>query len=126
MILLPGPIASLYTNDAAVVATAAQLMLLAGVFQFADGIQVASNGALRGLKDTRVPMGLTMFAYWMVGMPVGWYLAFQHDLGARGMWMGLVAGLSVAAVVLFARFWRISGRANWPEDAGSTPVPFHT
>jgi multidrug resistance protein, MATE family len=126
MVLLPTQIASLYTSDAAVVATAAQLMLLAGVFQFADGIQVASNGALRGLKDTRVPMGLTMFAYWIVGMPVGWYLAFDRGLGARGMWMGLVAGLSVAAVLLFARFWRTSGRADWPEDVGAGPLPFHT
>jgi multidrug resistance protein, MATE family len=126
MIVLPTPIAQLYTNDAAVVATAAQLMLLAGVFQFADGIQVASNGALRGLKDTRVPMALTLFAYWIVGMPVGWYLAFPHGLGARGMWMGLAAGLSVAAVLLFARFWRTSGRAEWPADVGSAPVPFHT
>ncbi|HEY4091301.1 MAG TPA: MATE family efflux transporter [Luteibacter sp.] len=126
MVLLPASIARLYTSDAAVVATAAQLMLLAGVFQFADGIQVASNGALRGLKDTRVPMALTMFAYWIVGMPVGWFLAFDRGLGARGMWMGLVAGLSVAAVLLFARFWRTSGRAAWPEDVGTAPVPFHT
>lgn len=126
MVLLPAQIARLYTSDAAVVATAAQLMLLAGVFQFADGIQVASNGALRGLKDTRVPMGLTMFAYWIVGMPVGWYLAFDRGLGARGMWMGLVAGLSVAAILLFARFWRTSGRSDWPEDVGGSPVPFHT
>jgi multidrug resistance protein, MATE family len=126
MVLLPTQIAQLYTSDAAVVATAAQLMLLAGVFQFADGIQVASNGALRGLKDTRVPMGLTMFAYWIVGMPVGWYLAFDRGLGARGMWMGLVAGLSVAAVLLFARFWRTSGRAEWPVEVDSNPVPFHT
>ena len=126
MVLLPRQIASLYTSDAAVVATAAQLMLLAGVFQFADGIQVASNGALRGLKDTRVPMVLTMFAYWIVGMPVGWYLAFDRGLGARVMWKGLVAGLSVAAIVLFARFWRTSGRTDWPEDVDSRPVPFHT
>ncbi|QWT19190.1 MATE family efflux transporter [Bacillus sp. NP157] len=126
MILLPTSIARLYTNDVGVITMAAQLMLLAGVFQFADGIQVASNGALRGLKDTRVPMGLTMLAYWGVGMPVGWYLAFPHGLGARGMWMGLVAGLSMAAVLLFGRFWRSSGRPTWPVDAGDEPVPFHT
>jgi MATE family multidrug resistance protein len=126
MLLLPGPIASLYTNDPAVVAMASQLLILAGFFQFSDGIQVASNGALRGLKDTRVPMGITMFAYWGVGVPVGWWLAFPRDLGARGMWMGLIAGLSMAAVLLFLRFWRSSATGRWPEDAGTGPLPIHT
>jgi MATE family multidrug resistance protein len=126
MLLLPGPIASLYTNDPAVIAMASQLLILAGFFQFSDGIQVASNGALRGLKDTRVPMGITMFAYWGVGVPVGWWLAFPRDMGARGMWMGLIAGLSMAAILLFLRFLRSSATGRWPEDAGSTPVPIHT
>ncbi|WP_243042665.1 MATE family efflux transporter [Dyella sedimenti] len=106
MLGIPHLLARLYTHDAAVIALAAQLMVLAGVFQFSDGIQVTSNGALRGLKDTRVPMVITLFAYWGVGMPVGWWLAFHQGLGARGMWMGLVAGLTMAALMLFARFWR--------------------
>ncbi|GGA12178.1 MATE family efflux transporter [Dyella caseinilytica] len=110
MLGFPHAIASLYTHDKTVIALASQLLLLAGLFQFSDGIQVASNGALRGLKDTRVPMAITLFAYWMVGMPVGWWLAFHLDLGARGIWMGLIAGLSVAAVLLFARFWISSRR----------------
>jgi MATE family multidrug resistance protein len=113
MLSLPGWIASLYTRDATVIALATRLLLLAGVFQFSDGIQVASNGALRGLKDTRVPMALTLIAYWVIGMPVGWWLAFRQGLGARGMWMGLIAGLSVAAVLLFTRFWRSSVRERW-------------
>ncbi len=106
MLSMPHVIASLYTRDVGVIATATELIMLAGFFQFSDGIQVASNGALRGLKDTRVPMVFTLFAYWMVGMPVGWWLAFRQGLGARGMWMGLIAGLSMAAVLLFTRFWR--------------------
>ncbi len=113
MLSLPHLIASLYTRDAAVIALATQLIVLAGVFQFSDGIQVASNGALRGLKDTRAPMAMTLFAYWVIGMPVGWWLAFRHGLGARGMWMGLVAGLSVAAILLFTRFWRSSVTERW-------------
>lgn len=108
MLLVPQRIAALYTSDAAVIALAAQLLVLAGLFQFSDGIQVAANGALRGLKDTRIPMFVTMFAYWGVGMPVGWWLAFPHGLGARGMWMGLIAGLSVAAALLSWRFHRLS------------------
>lgn len=110
MLDFPHVIASLYTHDKTVIALAAQLLLLAGLFQFSDGIQVASNGALRGLKDTRVPMAITLFAYWGVGMPVGWWLAFHVGLGARGIWMGLIAGLSVAALLLFVRFWRSSYR----------------
>lgn len=113
MLSLPHVIASLYTRDATVIALATQLIVLAGIFQFSDGIQVASNGALRGLKDTRAPMAMTLFAYWVIGMPVGWWLAFRHGLGARGMWMGLVAGLSVAAVLLFTRFWRSSASERW-------------
>ena len=108
MLLLPHHIAALYTHDPVVVALAAQLLVLAGLFQFSDGIQVAANGALRGLKDTRIPMFITLFAYWIVGMPVGWWLAFPHGLGARGMWMGLIAGLSIAAVLLTRRFWKLA------------------
>lgn len=113
MLGAPHAIAALYTGNATVIGLAAQLLLLAGLFQFSDGIQVASNGALRGLKDTRVPMAITLFAYWGVGMPVGWWLAFRHGLGARGMWMGLIAGLTVAAVLLFVRFWRSAWRHRW-------------
>jgi len=113
MLGLPHFIASLYTHDTRVIALAAQLIMLAGLFQFSDGVQVAANGALRGLKDTRVPMAITLFSYWVVGMPVGWWLAFHHGMGARGMWVGLIAGLSVAAVMLFARFWRSAWKQRW-------------
>ncbi|HET8553830.1 MAG TPA: MATE family efflux transporter [Rhodanobacteraceae bacterium] len=123
MLGLPHAIARLYSNDEAVVALAAQLLVLAGIFQFSDGIQVASNGALRGLKDTRVPMFITAFAYWGVGMPVGWWLTFNHHLGARGMWMGLAAGLSAAAVMLFARFWRTARSERWRRHAPDAPRP---
>jgi MATE family multidrug resistance protein len=109
--LFPLAIATLYTDDAAVAAMAAQLLLLAAVFQFSDGIQVSANGALRGLKDTTVPMAITALAYWGIGMPVGWWLAFHLGFGARGMWIGLIAGLTAAAGLLFARFARLSSAA---------------
>ena len=105
---LPHHIAAMYTSDMSVVGLAAQLLVLAAIFQLSDGIQAASNGALRGLKDTRVPMLISGFAYWMIGMPAGWWLAFHLEFGARGMWMGLIAGLSVAAVLLTMRFWRLA------------------
>ncbi len=107
MFAIPHRIASMYTIDSAVITLAAQLLVLAGIFQISDGIQAAANGALRGLKDTRVPMLITTFAYWGVGMPVGAWLAFQRDFGASGMWIGLITGLSVAAILLPLRFWRL-------------------
>jgi MATE family multidrug resistance protein len=115
MLGLPHQIAGLYTDDAGVIALAAQLLVLAGVFQLSDGIQVAANGALRGLKDTRVPMFITLFAYWGMGMPIGWWLAFPQGMGARGMWIGLIAGLTVAAVLLSRRFWKLA-RLPPPRD----------
>lgn len=105
MALFPQTIATLYTKDVAVITLASQLLMLAALFQFSDGIQVAANGALRGLKDTRVPMFITLLAYWAVGMPVGYFLAFSSDLGARGIWIGLIIGLTVAALLLFVRFF---------------------
>jgi MATE family multidrug resistance protein len=106
---------ALYTRDAAVAALAGSLLLYAAAFQFPDGIQVLSAGALRGLKDTRVPMFLAALAYWGIGMPLGAGLGlglggFTPALGPRGMWIGLIAGLSVAALLLCRRFLRSSGR----------------
>lgn len=106
MALFPYWIVGLYTDDASVAVLAAQLLLLAAIFQFSDGIQVTANGALRGLKDTTVPMILTTLAYWGIGMPVGYWLAFHAGAGVQGMWVGLIVGLSVAAVLLFWRFYR--------------------
>jgi MATE family multidrug resistance protein len=108
MFAVPGWIASLYTPDAMVTAGAATLLLLAGVFQLSDGIQVACIGALRGMKDTQVPMAISAIAYWGVGIPVGLLLAFGADLRAPGMWIGLIAGLTAAAALLFARFMRLT------------------
>lgn len=103
LVTVGGAIAGLYTDDAAVLVAVAPLLLLAAAFQLSDGFQVAAAGALRGLKDTRLPMFITAFAYWVVGMPMGAWLAFGRELGAPGMWGGLVFGLTVAALLLGAR-----------------------
>ncbi|WP_166212458.1 MATE family efflux transporter [Cognatiluteimonas telluris] len=113
---------ALYTHDAAVAALAASLLLYAAAFQFPDGIQVLSAGALRGLKDTRMPMFLAAFAYWGIGMPLGAGLGlglggFTTAWGPRGMWIGLIAGLTVAAALLCARFLRSSRQAALPGPA---------
>ena len=93
------------------VAYAATFLRIAAMFQLVDGMQVTAQGALRGLKDTRVPMLLTLVAYWFVGIATGLVLTFVLDVGPRGMWFGLVAGLAVAALLLVLRFSRLSGRS---------------
>jgi len=110
MLLGNHAIVGLYTGDAVVGALAASLLLYAALFQFPDGVQVLSAGALRGLNDTRVPMWLAALAYWGIGMPVGAGLGLALGWGPRGMWLGLTAGLSVAAVLLARRFLRSSLR----------------
>lgn len=98
----------LYTHDAAVAAVASSLLLYAAAFQLPDGIQALSGGALRGLKDTRMPMFITVLAYWGLGMPLGAGLAFGFGWGAQGMWAGLIMGLSAAAGLLSWRFVRLA------------------
>lgn len=103
-----GAVASLYSADPAVIALGGALLLYAALFQFPDGVQVVSAGALRGLKDTRVPMWLAVLAYWGVGMPIGAGLGLGLGWGPSGMWLGLTAGLTMAAFLLARRFLRSS------------------
>lgn len=104
MALAAWPIAHVYTVDADVIALAVTLLALAALFQFPDGIQGLFNGALRGLKDTTVPMLITTLAYWGIGMPLSWWLGIRKGYGAPGLWVGLIAGLTVSALLLGARF----------------------
>lgn len=104
MLIFGGMIAALYTQDAAIAAQAVAFLSLAAVFQLADGLQATANGALRGLKDTRLPMAITLASYWLVGLPVAWGLCFHTPLAANGLWWGLTAGLAAAAVGLTLRF----------------------
>ena len=107
----PRPLIGLFldpTDPAAaqVLALGAYLLVLAALFQAADAGQVMALGFLRGLHDTRMPMVLAALSYWGIGMPVSLLLTFGLDLGVTGVWLGLVVGLTVAAVLLMARFWR--------------------
>lgn len=104
MLVFGGAIAALYTRDAGIAAQAVSFLVLAAIFQLADGLQATANGALRGLKDTRIPMVITLASYWLIGLPVAWWLCFHTALGADGLWWGLTAGLAAAAVGLSARF----------------------
>jgi len=116
MLLAPEPIARLYTTQPEVIRAAVTFLQIAGVFQLSDGLQVAGIGALRGLKDTRVPMLITAFSYWGIGFPVALLLTFPLGYGPTGMWYGLIAGLTVAAALLSARFSHLSARLTqaWP------------
>ena len=108
LVLGSAAIAALFTRDAAVATLASLLMLYAAAFQYVDGIQALSAGALRGLKDTRVPMFITAFSYWGIGMPTGWALGVKLGYGPQGLWVGLIGGLSTAALLLTLRFWILS------------------
>ncbi len=92
-------------NTAAIIAYGTTLLALAALFQFADAMQAVALGLLRALKDTRVPMVLAAISYWVVGVPVGYSLAFVFGLGGVGLWLGLVTGLALAATMLMIRFW---------------------
>ena len=103
MTLFPRVVVRIYTDDADVMSLAVQLILLAAIFQLSDGLQVSAAATLRGLKDTRAVMLITIVAYWVLGMPLGYALGFPAGFGAPGMWMGLIGGLTVAAVLLLLR-----------------------
>lgn len=109
MLLFAGPIARLYTRDETIARYAAHFLVLAAAFQVFDGLQGTTSGALRGFKDTRLPMLVTLCAYWVVGLPVGGVLAFLCGYGADGLWYGLSAGLAAAAAGLG---WRYAQRSR--------------
>jgi len=87
-----------------VIIISAKLLLVAAVFQISDGIQVVVLGALRGLQDVKIPMYITFVAYWIVGFPISYYFGIYTNLKAVGVWIGLLAGLTAAALFLFIRF----------------------
>jgi MATE family multidrug resistance protein len=97
-----------------IIGITAQLLLVAAVFQLSDGIQVVVLGALRGLQDVKIPMYITFVAYWLIGFPISFYLGKYTELKAIGIWIGLLAGLTAAALFLYIRFKTISqGELNF-------------
>ncbi len=115
MLLCRELIAKMYSPDPQVIAVAAMLIVYSALFQFSDAIQVAAAGALRGYQDTRATMIITLFAYWGIGLPVGYALGLSDWLGEpsgpKGLWQGLVVGLTCAALLLSLRLAR-SARAR--------------
>ncbi len=104
MVLLNDQIAALYTRDLVVRDLAATLLLTAAVFQISDGLQVGAAGALRGFKDTTIPMALCWFSYWAVGFALAYVLGVARGGGPVMVWIGLIAGLAVCSILLLIRY----------------------
>ncbi|MBG6111211.1 MATE family multidrug resistance protein [Flavobacterium sp. CG_9.10] len=95
-------------DNSEIILITAKLLLVAAVFQISDGIQVVVLGALRGLQDVKIPMYITFVAYWVIGFPISYYLGKYTSLQAVGIWIGLLAGLSSAALFLYIRFAKLT------------------
>ena len=104
MAFIPELCVSIYSNDQHLQQAAAALLFFAAIYQVPDAIQVACAGALRGYKDTKIPMIIQTISYWGIGLPVGCYLGLSLQWGARGFWIGLICGLTSAAILLL---WRL-------------------
>jgi MATE family multidrug resistance protein len=109
---VPGIFVGVYTNDPELLAMGVDLLMIGAVFQLSDGTQSIAIGALRGAADTRTSMIVAFIAYWLVGLPLGWTMAFRWGWGASGLWWGLTAGLTVVAGVLALRFLRLVRQEN--------------
>ncbi|MGH1363929.1 MAG: MATE family efflux transporter [Calditrichia bacterium] len=104
MIVMPEPLIHLYTKEPETIAVGASLLFFAAIFQLPDGLQVSAAGALRGMKDTRIPMLVNFVSYWIVGIPAGYWLGLKMGFGPQGLWVGLILGLTVAAFAHTSRF----------------------
>jgi MATE family multidrug resistance protein len=108
LLLFRDAVVSLYSSNSTVAGIAISLLMMAAVFQIADGVQVGAAGALRGYKDTKVPMVVTTFAYWVLAFPLAYLAAITFQAPANYIWAGFVVGLGVAAILLTWRFNRLA------------------
>ena len=106
----------LYVDDTEVITLAGPLIIIAGLFQLSDGLQVVCIGALRGLQDVKVPSVFIFIAYWIIGLPLGYYLGFHTSLGPVGIWTGLLIGLTLTATAMVWRFNYLSKKLLKPGE----------
>ena len=111
-VLFRDQLPTLFNKNESVIGLASVLLFFAGIFQISDSTQAIGAGLLRGIKDVKMPTILIGIAYWVIGLPLGYLLGFRFDMGARGMWIGLIAGLSFASFFLIMRFLRMSSRGS--------------
>jgi multidrug resistance protein, MATE family len=102
----------IFNKNAEVVHLTAILLLFAAVFQISDATQATGAGLLRGIKDVKLPTVLITIAYWVIGLPAGWLFGFHFHMGAAGMWLGLIIGLTMASVFLGSRFLNMVKKAE--------------
>lgn len=107
-VLFRNTLPALFTTDPEVIPIASSLLVIAAFFQLSDGVQVVGLGALRGVKDVKLPTIITLIAYWAIGLPMSYVFGFKMNLGVQGVWYGLSLGLTIAAVFLFLRFNYVS------------------
>jgi len=119
-ILLKDILPSFYIDNSEVVILASQLLIVAALFQLSDGLQVVLLGALRGLQDVRIPTLICFTAYWVIGFPISYFLGKEENYGSIGIWLGLLAGLSVSAILLYFRFNYLSKKLNQNDPKVST------
>lgn len=98
----------LFNKNESVLQLAALLVLFAGIFQISDSTQAIGAGLLRGIKDVKFPTVLIAIAYWVVGLPLGYLMAFYFNMGPSGIWVGLITGLTLASIFLISRFLKMS------------------
>jgi MATE family multidrug resistance protein len=91
-------------DNTEVIEIASKLLIAAAIFQISDSIQVIVLGALRGLQDVKIPTIITFFSYWVIGFPISWFLGKEDAYGSFGIWLGLLGGLTSAAILLYIRF----------------------
>ncbi|MFY0652186.1 MAG: MATE family efflux transporter [Cyclobacteriaceae bacterium] len=108
---------SLYINDTVVIEYASSLLIIAAIFQVSDGVQAVGLGALRGLSDVKIPTYITLIAFWVFAIPIGYFLGISMDMGAKGVWVGLLLGLSVGAVFDFFRFKTLTAQLLYGGDS---------
>jgi multidrug resistance protein, MATE family len=101
---------ALFVTEVDIIQTTASLLIIAAVFQLADGVQVIGIGALRGIGDVVAPTIIALLAYWVIGLPIGYWLTFSQGMGVQGIWYGFTIGLFIAALLMFVRFRILSGR----------------
>jgi MATE family, multidrug efflux pump len=119
---VPGLFARAYAEDAAVVALAASLIPIAGVFQVFDGVQCVATGILRGAGESRPAAAANLVGYWIVGLPFGWWLTTRAGLGPPGIWWGLTLGLAaVAALLAWRTFHVLRGDVRRVSVEGGAP-----
>ena len=109
-ILLKDLLPLMYIDNEEVIRIASSLLIIAGLFQISDGIQVVFLGALRGLQDVKIPMLITFISYWVIGFPICYYLGLYTSAEASGVWIGLLVGLTCSALMLYIRFDKLTNK----------------